>query len=154
MEPSPRIAGFPLNKQNLGILYALALLLAVWIATWPVTLPGAAPASAPATQFSAGRALEDLKVIAAEPHGAGSPAQARVREYIIAQANALGLEAEVQTSEPVSNILVRLPGSANTKAVLITGHYDSHPPAPGAGDDGVTIAAMLETMRVPNPARR
>jgi hypothetical protein len=32
--------------------------------------------------------------------------------------------------------------------VLITAHYDSVPVGPGAGDDGASVAAMLETMRV------
>ncbi len=32
--------------------------------------------------------------------------------------------------------------------MVITGHYDSHYPAPGAGDDGLSSAAMLEAVRV------
>jgi len=48
----------------------------------------------------------------------------------------------------VSNILVSMPGTNSTRTVLITGHYDSHPPAPGAGDDGLSTVAMLEAIRV------
>jgi hypothetical protein len=92
--------------------------------------------------------MSDLTVIASEPHGAGSDVQARVREYIIAQVETLGLRAEIQTSGAISNILVRVPGTDSTGTVLVTGHYDSHPPAPGAGDDGLSTAAMLESIRV------
>jgi hypothetical protein len=41
-----------------------------------------------------------------------------------------------------------LPGSDPTGKVLITGHYDSHYDAQGAGDDGVSTVAMLEAIRV------
>jgi hypothetical protein len=102
----------------------------------------------PASRFSSERAMRDLTVIASEPHGAGSEAQARVREYIIAQVETLGLHAEIQASGAISNILVRVPGTDSTGTVLVTGHYDSHPPAPGAGDDGLSTAAMLESIRV------
>jgi Peptidase family M28 len=44
---------------------------------------------------------------------------------------------------------VRLPGSSDSdRDVLITAHYDSAPAAPGAADNGMAVAAMLETMRV------
>jgi Zn-dependent M28 family amino/carboxypeptidase len=47
----------------------------------------------------------------------------------------------------VENVIVRVPGTSPTREVLITAHYDSFPGAPGAADDGVSVAAMLETMR-------
>jgi Peptidase family M28 len=87
-------------------------------------------------------------VIAKAPHTAGSDAQARVREYIIAQVENAGLSAEVQVSGSISNILVRIPGIASTGTVIVTGHYDSAMLAPGAGDDGISVAAMLEAIRV------
>jgi Zn-dependent M28 family amino/carboxypeptidase len=71
-----------------------------------------------------------------------------VRDYILAWAAAPGLDAEVDQSGGVENVIVRLPGRNETGIVLVTGHYDSQPPAPGAGDDGISVAAMLETMRV------
>jgi hypothetical protein len=51
-------------------------------------------------------------------------------------------------SGTIENVIVRVPGtSASTRDVLITAHYDSVPVGPGAGDDGVAVASMLETMR-------
>jgi len=45
-------------------------------------------------------------------------------------------------------VIVRVPGTRSSAPdVLITAHYDSVPVGPGAGDDGVSVAAMLETMR-------
>jgi hypothetical protein len=129
------------------LLFAAALLLLLWICTWPLKLPAAVPATAAATSFSAERAMADLQVIADEPHGAGSPAQLQVRDYILEQAAQLGLEAEVQKSGKIENVIVRLPGADSTGSVLITAHYDFHPTAPGAGDDGISVAALVGNAR-------
>jgi len=132
----------------LRFLLGIGLLLLAVFSALPLIPPRAVSADAQATRFSAERAMTDLAVIASEPHGAGSDAQARVREYIVEQVGTLGLSAEIQVSGPISNILVRVPGTDPTGTVLVTGHYDSHPPAPGAGDDGMSVAAMLEAIRV------
>jgi hypothetical protein len=100
--------------------------------------------------------MEDLEVVAREPHPIGSAGQERVRDYILTQAQALGLPTEVQKAEvapgrTAKNIIVRMPGTANSaRDVLITAHYDSAPPSPGTGDAGISVAAMLESMRVLN----
>ena len=129
---------------TLRITLLVVLILLSALSTLQLIPPRALPASAAARRFSAGRAMADLAVVAHEPHAAGSAAQARVRDYIVSQVTALGLKAEIQASGQVSNILVRLPGSNPTLPVLVTGHYDSHPPAPGAGDDGISVVTMLE----------
>jgi hypothetical protein len=128
-----------------------ALLAAAMLAATLIVTPRTEPADVPATTFSAERAMADLEVVAAEPHPIGSAAQERVRDHILAQAEELDLAAEVQRSEAsgAENVIVRLPGSSDTgRDVLITAHYDSAPGAPGAGDNGMAVAAMLETMRV------
>jgi hypothetical protein len=139
-------------KTNLSpilrLVLAAALVLLAVLSALQMIPPRAVPADAPAARFSAGRAMADLGVVASEPHAAGSEAQARVRAYIIDQVKALGLNAEVETSGQLANILVRIPGSDPSLAVLVSGHYDSHPPSPGAGDDGISVAAMLESLRV------
>ena len=143
---------------RLGLTVALVAI--AWVAALPAIPPDPVPAGAPQNAFSAGRALEELRVVARAPHPAGSPAQARVRQYILARAKALGLPTEVQRrrgaessmwggwSGTVENVIVRVPGTRSSAPdVLITAHYDSVPVGPGAGDDGVSVAAMLETMR-------
>jgi hypothetical protein len=140
-----------MNKTSriiLRIILGAAVILLTGFSALQMIPPKAVPADAPATRFSAERAMVDLQVVAREPHQAGTDAQARVREYIVGQVEALGLTAEIETSGQVSNILVLLPGTGSTGTVLVTGHYDSHPPAPGAGDDGLSTVAMLEAIRV------
>ncbi|WP_223285073.1 M20/M25/M40 family metallo-hydrolase [Paenibacillus sp. PL91] len=104
--------------------------------------------------FSSGRAMKKLEVIAKEPHPVGSQAHHEVRDYLILELEGLGLKPEIQkavvesslTGE-IENIITRMPGTANSKAVMIAAHYDSETNTPGAADDGAGIAAMLETIR-------
>jgi hypothetical protein len=142
---------------------ALALLVVlsglVWFELQP---PAAQPASAPASDFSAGRAMQYLSVMARNPHPIGSAEHTRVRDYLFQQLRFLGLEPQLQTStgfflEPwwgppyqvgsVENIVARIKGSDSTKAVMLVSHYDSVASGPGAGDDGAGVAAILETAR-------
>jgi len=121
------------------------------LAAMPALPPRAQPASVADTTFSATRAMHDLEVVAAAPHPIGSDAQRDVRDYLVSQGNVLGLPTEVQR-DPASgaqNVVVRLGGSGDTgRDVLITAHYDSAPLAPGAADDGISVAAMVEGIRV------
>ena len=80
---------------------------------------------APADVFSGARALQDLAVVAAQPHPIGSPANGAVRDYLLAEIAKLGLEGQVQRTTvseisplagiaqvtPVENVVVRLPGT-------------------------------------------
>lgn len=133
------------------LVLAAALVAATLLAAGLVLPPRAEPADTAATTFSADRALQDLEVVAAEPHPIGSAAQQRVRDYLTTQAVALDLPVAVQRDEGsgAENVIVRLPGtSSSDRDVLITAHYDSTPNGPGAGDNAMAVAAMLETMRV------
>jgi hypothetical protein len=121
--------------------------------------PRIAPIDAPLTEFASGRALQHLQVIAHTPHPVGSPAHAAVRTYILQELAAMGLRPEVQTTTVVNhrrmplsagtvhNIVARLQGTEQTKALLLVAHYDSVPTGPGASDDGAAVAAILETLR-------
>jgi hypothetical protein len=123
-------------------------------------LPAVAPATAPPSEFSAARALEQLRTISAQPHPIGSQAHAQVREYLASELTKLGLTpvrqqstaVNVRRSAPfaaglVENILVKIPGSANSRAVLLVSHYDSVPTSFGASDDGAGVVTLLETAR-------
>lgn len=52
--------------------------------------------------------------------------------------------------QSLQNIIVRLTphGAAHESSILINSHFDSEPNSPGAGDAGIMVAAMLETLRV------
>src|SRR6187401_21329 len=136
-----------------GILVLCALL--VRDASQP---PAPIAATAPATEFSAERALAHVREIAQRPHPAGSADNARVRDYLIAQLRALGLEPQVQEATGVGtrypdagrirNVLARLPGrSPGGPAVVLMAHYDGVAGGPAAGDDAAGSAAILETVR-------
>ncbi|HKP11756.1 MAG TPA: M20/M25/M40 family metallo-hydrolase [Blastocatellia bacterium] len=47
----------------------------------------------------------------------------------------------------MQNIVGRLQGSQNSKAIMLVAHYDSMPAANGASDDGAGVAALLESLR-------
>ena len=100
---------------------ALALIaIAAWLVRHGSLPPEPRSAAAPPAEFSAERALAHVREIAQRPHPAGSPDNARVRDYLVAQLRALGLDVEVQdatgvgtrypTAGRIRNVLARLPG--------------------------------------------
>jgi hypothetical protein len=134
-----------------GVFFALA-----WILP-PLPQPG----DAPPANFSASRAIQDLKAIAMEPRPMGSSqGHAEVRDYLLDEIRALGLEPQVQDTyglrlvQPgtvlaghVENILARLPGTDPEGAIILVAHYDTSPGSPGAVDNGSGIVAILEILR-------
>ena len=130
------------------------------LALYGIRPPRPLPANAPAAVFAAARTAPDLDSLAAQPHAPGTAAHAQVRRYLLRRLRALGLQPRVQdttlllnlrgqpTLAHVQNVVARQPGlQAGGRAVLVLAHYDSQPHAPGAGDDGAGVAAMLETIR-------
>jgi len=123
------------------------------------SLPAPSPASAPADTFSSERALRHVSAIAREPHPVGSEANRAVREYIGGQIRELGLTPVEQTgtglrvnrgnlyAARVTNIMARIEGTANTRAVMLAAHFDSVANGPGAADDGHGVGVLLETLR-------
>jgi hypothetical protein len=138
--------------------WTFVILLAV-IAILAIKPPKPQSIAAPATDFSAERAIVHLKVIARVPHPIGSAENAAVRDYLMSQLSALGLQPAIFSgfasrtffrtviAGNVQDIVARMPGTANSRAVLLMAHYDSVDHAPGAGDDGAGVAAILETLR-------
>jgi hypothetical protein len=140
---------------------ALVLLAGFLFSVFADHVPAPVPATAPMSGFSSGRALLHLRRIAERPHPVGTAAHEAVRAYIEASFRELGLAPQIQTATDlraysgqfmavnVKNLTARLPGTANTKALLIACHYDSESGGigPGASDDGHAVAAMLEVAR-------
>ena len=122
--------------------------------------PPAINVNVPPTEFSAARAREYLKAITVKPHPIGSPAHAEVRDYILGELVKIGLQPQVQTTTAVNthwgppyraatvqNIVAKLQGTANTRAVLLVAHYDAAQLSLGASDDGAAVVSLLETLR-------
>ncbi len=143
-----------MNIKNISLspvgrgLTSLLILFAFALPALAMLFPNrATPASASPEFFSAERALEHLLIIASEPHPRGSPAQARVRDYLVQQLTLNGLEVEVQQTRGVENVVARLRGTNPTGAIVILAHYDSVSRCPGAGDNGSGVAVLVEIAR-------
>jgi len=151
--------------------------LCVWIAfhafaLWRATPPEVVPADAPPSRFSAARALDLSRRIEGDgrPHPLGSDEAARVRELLVSELRALGLDVEIQdrltpgtsrfgpssTVARVRNVIAIVPGRERAPAdgsgerrdaVLVCAHYDSVAAGPGASDDGAGVAAIVEIAR-------
>jgi hypothetical protein len=92
---NPSASSVSITEALLSFVFILLVAIAALSYLVP---PAVVPASAPVTEFSAERAIENLKVIAREPHPTGSIANARVRDYIVEQTRSLGLNPELQKS--------------------------------------------------------
>lgn len=131
----------------------------VWLRLGP---PAVVPSSAPPAVFSAERARVHVEQIARAPHPSGSPEARAVEAYLVRSLEALGLGVEVRAAPAcveiaglrscgnVRNVLATLRGTqpgGSEGVLLLSAHYDSVPNAPGAGDDGAAVAALLEAAR-------
>ena len=158
-DSAPHPGAVPLGGLR-GLLTLVVLLLTAWFSSSYRAVPAPVPASAPASEFSSARAMTHLVRIASEARPTGSPAHARVRDYLLDELRALGHDPEVHTATSflagsgvtvaarVQNVLARIPGSEpGGRAVLVTAHYDSRGISVGAGDDGSGVVTILEAVR-------
>lgn len=153
-----KFASFFRMRAMADVLVVAALCALVIIGVRHASVSDQVPASVADTEFSTISALADLRKIAESPHPAGTPENAAVRKYILDRTaefkpevqTAVGINKSLRRNSAglVHNIIVRIPGQAAGKALLVAAHYDSAPNSFGATDDGVGVAAMLETIRV------
>ncbi len=125
------------------------------------------PIDAPAQLFSASRSEPILEMLAGDalPRNAGSKQNQIVRLRIVDFLESVGYEVDIQAgfgtvnpqvrdrspdqdTVPLANIMARLKGRSSESAILLAAHYDSVPFGPGACDDGVGCAAVLEIARM------
>ncbi|HEX8171191.1 MAG TPA: M20/M25/M40 family metallo-hydrolase [Thermoanaerobaculia bacterium] len=142
-------------RRTLTVVVPLLAVLALAV----IRRDGPAPrdAAAPPNVFSAARAMNELRNVLGDqqPHPIGTPANAAVRERIAARFRSLGYEVRVQqrfacNAVPLCgnvNNIVAARGGGSGDTVLVTAHYDSVPAGPGASDDGMGVAALLEVAR-------
>ncbi len=135
------------------------IVLLIGLSLWMLQPPEPVPTSAPPQDFSAARAMADVQIIARIPHPIGSAANAAVRDYLVTRLTALNMAPQVFSGIGVSayggsvaagkveNVVGRMDGRDHARAILLVAHYDSVDRAPGAGDDGAGVAALLETVR-------
>ncbi|MEU8264317.1 M20/M25/M40 family metallo-hydrolase [Micromonospora sp. NPDC048999] len=156
---SPGVGSWP--RRGAPALGWLALVLLVAVSAWPLAPPDAVGAGAPSGAFSAGRAMTHLERIARQPRPTGSGPAADVRDYLRSTLAGLGMDTEIQHTtaihekQPthfhagvVDNVLGRKRGTGGGGAIVLCAHFDSVAAGPGANDDGVAVAAILEAARV------
>jgi hypothetical protein len=144
-------------KTTTSVITFLLLLGAAYWAFLVSTPTYREDSGIPESEFSTDRAMIHVANISKEPHAVGFPAHKSVREYLIRALEGMGLEPEIQSGytagdwgnlSKAENILVRIPGTANTRALLLLSHYDSNPHSSyGASDAGSGVATILEGLR-------
>jgi hypothetical protein len=147
-----------LNHMIKSNAYALSMLMVLVISTVLAVLalqpPEVISTAAPPDRFSAARVWPFIVDTSQEPHYTGSVSNRRVRDRIVNDLKAAGLQPEIQRTViadgyqagQIENVVTRLPGTANTRAILLIAHYDSTNTAPGAQYDGL-VGAGLEALR-------
>ncbi|PLR75659.1 hypothetical protein CU633_19705 [Bacillus sp. V3-13] len=107
-------------------------------------------------KVSAERVYDHLKKIAQQPRPVGSAYHEQSKEYIADTIRDMNVPVVIEQSTvmhdkkklPIQNIVATMEGTQPGKQVMVMAHYDSVPEGPGANDDGVNVAVMLEAMRV------
>lgn len=110
------------------------------------------------TDFSINNALYHLKNISLKAHHTGSKEHKNVQNYIVNELEKIGLEPHIQqktainkkwrTSTTTENIITKIKGKENGKALLLLTHYDSNPYSSlGASDAGSGVVTILEGLR-------
>jgi hypothetical protein len=149
-------------KRNVAALPVLALLVAAMaMKAWLTTVPELAP-SRPGG-FDQARAVARLARVLGDqrPHPVDSAGDDAVRSRLVAELQTMGLSPRVTdqwacNGDPrsrslscarVRNVVATI-GPAGGRRLLLASHYDSTATGPGAADDGIGIASMLEVASI------
>ena len=122
-------------------------------------------------QFDSDRAKARLAFILGDqrPHPADSDADDAVRGRLVAALQQMGLKPTVRDQFACNDFakarlvacarvrnVIAVMGPTTGKALLLSAHYDSVPVGPGASDDGIGVATLLEVASIlkDRPLRR
>lgn len=147
-----------MGRHLLATVFAIFVVIALSVVRYAP--PPAASREAPPDRFSATRARDIQEKIVA-PDGSsrmvGSVANANARKFLLSELARYGFATETQHSLScshhgacaiVDNVVGKLEGSdPSLPAVLLSAHHDSVPASPGASDDGMGTAAVMEAAR-------
>ncbi len=147
------------RSLNLGLLIAVVGLLLAFALKGALIAPPAPPHAVAAGEFDTQRAIGRLERILGDqrPHPVDSAADDLVRERLIAELQAAGLKPETRENMDcnitpksrgvgcamVRNVVASI-GPASGPRLLLNAHYDSTPTGPGASDDGLGVAVLIE----------
>ncbi len=145
-----------MKKYSIAISFLLIIAAIYWSfqAMMPQSINDAHIAK---NKFSTERALTHVKAISEKPHFVGSANHNEVRKYITSELKKLELEVEIQEGYTggdwgnlckAQNIITKIDGDENGKALMLLTHYDSSPHSSlGASDAGSGVATILEGIR-------
>ncbi len=147
-----------ISKKNHQIVSLFIIVLTIFYSFYSLMPSAKIEKNSSLTEFSATKALLQLKEITKKPHFTGSPEHEVVRNYLVSELEKLGLQVEIQEQMAVNqkwsaatnnkNILARIKGSESGKALLLLSHYDSNPHSSlGASDAGSGVVVILEGVR-------
>jgi acetylornithine deacetylase/succinyl-diaminopimelate desuccinylase-like protein len=146
-------------RKNTTTLFSALAIAIILFATFYFMMPQNYDSTeAPLTEFSTKSALSKVKAMTTEPHYVGSKNHETVAKYLQNELQNLGLTPELQEGFTMTekgtlvyskNILAKIKGSDNSKALLLLSHYDSapHSYSLGASDDASGVATILEGVR-------
>jgi hypothetical protein len=146
---------FPMLKKAIAVVL---IVLAIYWSFFALMPSQISDLNTESTAFSSERALVHLKNITKKPHYVGSEEHEVVKDYLVKALNDLGLETQIQEAYSQNkkwgsivkpkNILARIKGSENSKALMLLTHYDSKSHASyGASDAGSGVVTILEGIR-------
>jgi hypothetical protein len=146
-------------RATLLFVGGLLALLAALAFKHVLIAPPPIPEQAEAGEFDTNRAFARLERVLADqqPHSVDSPGSDGVRERLLAEMRAVGLEPRVSDAMTcnafsrnrsvncarVRNLAATI-GPAEGEHLLLVAHYDSTPVGPGAADAGIGVATLLE----------
>ena len=109
------------------------------------------------TSFSTEKALTHVKQLSQETHAVGFSGHLNALTYVISELNNLGLQTITQEGytagdwgnlSKATNVLARIKGSEEGKALMLMSHYDSNPHSSfGASDAASGVATIIEGVR-------
>ncbi|HEY0313998.1 MAG TPA: M28 family peptidase [Allosphingosinicella sp.] len=149
-----------MKRAGAALLVVLMLLLAAALAFKGQLTQPPPVAAAEAGQFDAMRAKARLARLLGDqrPHPVDTAADDAVRGRLVAELQAMGLQPRVTDDwacggskggrsavcARIRNVVATIGDAAAPHQLLLASHYDSTPVGPGASDDGIGVATMLE----------
>lgn len=151
------------------------VIIAVILAMFAATPPNPQKGDAPSDFFSSARAMVDVEIISDKPHPTGSTENEKVRAFLTQRLENLGLSVTIQqgplegrylerlnrwsgrdkTQQIITNVIGILPGQKpDNKALLLMAHHDTVWGSPGAADDTIGVASIIEIIRAVSDIKR
>lgn len=144
-------------KNIFSAITFILIIFSVWYTFYSSMPRDISGVDTPDTEFSALRALEHVKNIAKAPHYLGNSAHQEAQNYIVEELKKLGLRPTIQEGFAIGdlgnltkpqNIIAKIKGSEDGKALLLLSHYDSSAHSSlGASDAGSGVVTILEGVR-------